>query len=172
MKRKWLFPFLVILLLAPWPVVYAYDDGVDGAETIQIEAAQASAAPHWNAYGGVIGGVTNPGDLFYIDAIGEPVDILVTLHLTNADELIEYYRYLILKVGVYVQTGDEQWEPATGGNGELIPDTYITMRNGMMSFMLPGYTSYKIAIDSGSFYCIKAANDGSNLSPQFYLTVE
>ena len=66
MKKKWLFPFLVILLLTPWPVAYAYDNGVGGAETIHIEAAQAAATPGWDAFGGFVGGITEPGSVFTI----------------------------------------------------------------------------------------------------------
>jgi len=45
------------------------------------------------------------------------------------------------------------------------------MRNGQVSFILPGYAKYKVAIDSGCFYCTNANADGSSLSPQFYLEV-
>ena len=58
------------------------------------------------------------------------------------------------------------------GNGEVIPDTYITMRNGGVSFTLSGYAKYKITIDSGSFYRFNAGTDRGSSSPKFYLTVE
>ncbi len=163
---------LAILLLAPWPVAYAHDNAMAGQETYQIEAAAPPAAPAWNAFGKAIGGVTTPVDLFYIDIADSPADISATLYLTNAGELIHYYRYLILKVGVYVQTDTDQWEKATAGNGELIPDTYITMRNGRVSFALPGYAKHKVTIDSGSFYCFSTTADGGSISPSFYLTAE
>ena len=169
---KKFFPLIAILLLAPWPVAYAYENTVAGSEIVQIEAAEASVAPGLSVYGGAIGGVTTSSDLFYIDITKNPTDTLVTLHLTNTDELVHYYRYLILKVGVYVQTDINQWEEAAMGNGELIPDTYITMRNGNVSFTLPGYAKYKIAIDGGSFYCFRTDAGEGGLSPKFYVTAE
>jgi len=169
MKKKLILPLLVLLLLAPWPVAYAYDDTAAGAEAIKIEVAEASVAPNWHAYGNAIGGV-NPGDLFYVDTTNNTADLLVTLHMTNTDELVHYYRYLTLNVGVYVQTGDDQWEKATMGNGEPIPETYLTMLNGKVSLMLPGYANYKITIDNGCFNCFRASADGSGSSPKFYLT--
>ena len=172
MRKKFILPLLAVLLLTPWPVAYAHDIALAGQEPIQVEAAEISAAPSWNAFGRAIGGVTTPDDLFYIDATNNPADISVTLHLTNAEELVHYYRYLILNVGVYFQTSIDQWEKATIVNGELIPDTYITMRNGAVSFTLPGYAIYKITIDSGSFYSFGTAADGGSASPQFYLTAE
>lgn len=171
MKRKLIFLLLATLLLTPWPVAYAHNNAMAGQSPIQIEAAKPAAAPHWKAFGKAIGGVT-PGDLFYIDTGSSTTDTFITLHITNADELIKYYRYMTLKVGLYAQTGIDQWEKATLGNGELLPDTYITMLNGRVSFTLPGYAKYKITIDKGCFYFYGTGTDDSAVSPTFYLTAE
>ena len=175
MRNKWIkrfFPFFATLLLLPWPVAYAYDINAAAEEAIRIEPAEASAQPSYTVFGRAIGGVTNPGDLFYIDATNYTTDIKTTLYLTNAHELINCYTYLIFKVGVYVESDDGEWEWATGSNGEQIPETVISMRNGQSSFLLPGYAKYKVAIDSGAFYCTSARSDGSGLSPQFYLEAD
>ena len=169
MKRKLIFLLLAILLLTPWPVAYAYSDRATGQAPIQVEAAAAANTPKLSAFGNAIGGVT-PGDLFYIDTGNSTADIPVTLYITNTDELIHYYRYLTLHVGVYIQTDTAQWEKATAGNGELLPDTYITMLNSKVSFTLPGYAKYKITIDKGCFYCYGTGTDESAMSPAFYLT--
>ena len=166
MRRNLIFIFMAVLLLSPWPVAYAYDNALAGPERMQVDvrAAEASAAPTWSVFGRAIGGVSTPGDLFYISSADSGADIQATLHLTNAEELIHYYRYLILNVGVYAQDSEGQWEKTT--------DTYLTMRNGMVSFTLPGYAQYKMTIDSGSFYAYSiGANEGS-ASPKFYLSVE
>ena len=173
MRNKWIkrfFPLIVLLLLAPWPVAYAHDvsDGVIGEETVRIEVAEASAQPTWNAFGKAIGGVT-PGDLFYLDATDNPADIQVTLYITNANELIGCYRNLILEVGILAESDTGEWEQASMGNGELVSETFITMRNGQVRFILPGLTEYKVTIDGGSFYCTTANTDSGSLSPQFYL---
>ena len=167
-----IFPFIAIILLAPWPVIYGHEasGAVAGQETIEIEVAEASARPTWTAFGKAIGGVDTPGDLFYIDVTDSPANIQVALHITNAQELIHCYRYMILEVGVYAQGNSGEWEKASYG-GEPIPGTFITLRNGHVSFTLPGYTNYKLAIDSGSFNCITTNVDDSSLSPQFYLSV-
>jgi len=169
MRNKWIkrfFPLIVLLLLAPWPVAYAHDisDGVIGEETVRLEVAEASAQPNWSAFGKAIGGVT-PGDLFYIDATDNPADIVVTLYITNAPELIACYRNLILEVGVYAESDTGEWEKAS-------TETFITMRNGQVRFTLPGLAEYKVTIDGGSFYCTTANSDSGSLSPQFYLEVD
>lgn len=176
MRNKWIkriFPFVALLLLTPWPVAYAYDasDGVVGEKTIRIEAAVDSVQPTWTAFGRAIGSVT-PGDLFYIDATDNPADIVTTLYITNAQELVGCYRNLILRVGVYTEGVGGEWEKASLSNGEPVPETFITMRNGQVSFTLSGLTEYKITIDGGSFYCITTSTGSSSLSPQFYLEVD
>jgi len=175
-RNKWIkrfFPIFALLLLAPWPVAYAhtYTDDMAGQDTVRLEVAEASAAPTWTAFGKAIGGVT-PGDLFYIDATDNPADIQVTLYITNAQELSSCYRYLILRVGIHAESDTGEWEKASMGNGEPIPETLITMRNGQVSFTLPGLVKYKIAIDGGSFYCTTTNTDGDSFSPQFYLEVD
>ena len=171
---KKIFPLLAVSLLVPWPIAYAqsYNGDTAGQDAVQIEVAEDSEKPSWSAFGRAIGGVTTPGDLFYIDAGGSPADIVVTLYIVNTQELIHCYKYLNLKVGVYVWSSTAQWQRASGANGGPVSDTYITLSNGQVSFTLPGYTKYKVAIDSGCFYCITANTDGGSLSPQFYLTVD
>lgn len=164
---------MATLLLAPWPVAYAYsyDNESTGSKAVRIEAAGPSVAPSAQAFGRAIGGVT-PGDLFYVDATDSPADITVTLFLTNADELTRCYRYFILEVGVYAEDGAGEWVGVSGQDGQPLPETFLNLRNGSVSFSLYGYARYKIAVDGGSFYCINASvNDGS-LSPNFYLTVD
>jgi len=171
MSKKLFFPLIAVLLLMPWPVAYAYDDGSGGTGVVEIEVAELSAAPRWTAFGSAIGGVDESGDLFYVNASHAPDDLLVTLYFTNTDEIMHYYRYLNLQVGVYAWIAD-RWEPAVGVSGKLIPDTYLTMRNGMVCFTLPGYTKYKVTIESGCFYCFRADVGDGSVSPKFYLTVE
>lgn len=161
------------LLLAPWPIAYAY--GSDAGNTagqapVTVAAAAPEATPKINAFGNAIGGIT-PGDLFYIDTSNSPADTPVTLHITNSNEIASCYRYLTLKVGVYVKTGTGRWGKATLADGEILPDTYITMLNGMVSFTLPGNAEYKITIDKGCFYCYGTVTGASAAAPTFYLTV-
>ncbi len=174
MRNKWikrLFPFIALLLLLPWPIAYAASvDDEASEDTVQIEIAELSDKPNSTAFGKAIGGV-NPGDLFYINATNNTADIVATLYLTNAQELINHYTFMTLKVGVYAENNGE-WEKASGSNGELIPDTILSMRNGQVSFLLPGYAKYKVTIDGGSFYCHNADPDRPGLSPQLYLEVD
>lgn len=174
MRNKWmkrLFPFIALTLLLPWPVAYTFADSGE-QDAVRIEIAEPSAEPAWTVFGKAIGGVTNPSDLFYIDATSNPADIKVTLYITNANELISHYRYLILNVGLYVENASGEWEKAVRWDGEPVPETVITMHNGQVSFFLPGLARYKVSIDDGVFYATSASADGSSLSPSFLLEVD
>ncbi len=175
MRNKWLkriFPYIVLFLVLPWPVAYATGaGGVSGEEAVRVDVAELSARPSYTAFGRAIGGINNPGDLFYVDTTGNSADINVTLYLTNAQLLVRCYRYLILDVGIYVETSAGRWERATASNGEVVPKTIISMHNGQVSFLLPGNSRYRVAIDSGCFYCGRAGADSQSLSPQFSLEV-
>ena len=170
MTGKLVLSLIAIALLVPWPVAYAYDAGVVGQESVRITVAEPDARPGWKAFGKAIGSVT-PGDLFYIDGTDSPVDRLVTIHLTNAEELVHCYRYMILNIGVYVLNGADQWEKANKGSAEMSQDYYLTMRTGWVSFILPGNAKYKVTIDGGCFYCF-STSDASSISPKLYLTIE
>lgn len=165
---KRIFPLIAIAVLLPWPIAYAHDvsDGVIGEETVSIEVADPSALPSWTAFGKAIGGVDEPGDLFYIDATDQPINITTTLYITNAKQLSHCYQYLILKVGVYTETSAGEWERTSDR------DTFITLRNGQVRFTLPGCANYKVTIDDGSFNCITAQAEEGSVSPNFYLTVD
>jgi len=172
---KRIFPLIAVLLLAPWPVAYAHDvSGAEtGQETVQIEVAEASAKPTMTVFGRYIGGV-EAGELFYIDATDNPADIQVTLYITNTQELSHCYRYLILKVGVYIESDAGEWKKADQWNGEPTPDTFVTLRNGQVSFTLAGYASYKLTIDGGSYHShsFTGSADEGGFSPQFFLEVD
>jgi len=169
MKRKLLFPLIAALLLAPWPVAYAYDDALAITTSVNIAPAEEAAAPKMNAFRYAIGGVT-PGDLFYVDSATATADMHLTLYITNTNELVHQYRYINLKIGIYVQTDTDRWEEVTWGEEEAPQEIYITMQGGMTEFTLPGYASYKITIEKGCFYCYGDGTNEGAVSPQFYLT--
>jgi hypothetical protein len=168
MKRKVLFPLIAAILLAPWPIAYAYDEVKAANTPMTIEAADPAAAPQMKAFGNAIGSV-GAGDLFQVDTSGAAVDTTFTIFLTNADELIHSYRYMNLNIGIYVQNNAGQWEKMSAV-GETLTDIYLTMQGGLASFTLPGNAKYKITIEKGCFYCYGINAERSIAIPQFNLT--
>ena len=133
LRKRWFFPLLAVLMLVPWPVAYAFDSARVQAESeeVSITPAPPPEMPHWKAFGKAIGGVSQPGTIFYLDAAESTMDFPVTLYLTNASELASAYRYLHLRVGVYVQNGAGGWEKASGSDSRTfaIPiSLYVMVR--------------------------------------------
>lgn len=177
MTKTWikrLFPVLAVLLLAPWPVAYAYDfnDGMVSPDGVRLEIAEAPSQPAWQANRNAIGGVKEPIDLFFIDTADRVTDIRVNLYLTNAEELIRRYRYMILDVGIYQEGSDGGWEKISGSDYENMTDIFITLGDARVNFNLHGYGKYKITIDGGSYYLTGADSTAGGLSPRFYLTTD
>jgi len=169
-----LFPFLVIFTLAPLTLNYAQGAGGNVPEDspVRIQAAEASTMPGWRAYGRAIGGIDKPGDLFYFDATERSGDITVSLCILNTQQLSYCYRYLTLRMGVYVQNSTGDWEKAPRKSGGPVPETYLTLRKDRVNFTLPGGAEYKLAIDGGSFYCRGTNAYGGSISPRFSPTVD
>jgi hypothetical protein len=177
MKRsllKKILPLLALLLLAPWPVAYAYaNNGISNTtDFVQITPAPIESAPSITSYIGTITSV-KPGDLFYLNTPEGKSDIKAILYLTNSDELVHYFQYAILKIGVYVQDSEGQWQKAISSFGLEVPETYISMIDSQAIFHLPGNAKYKITIDSGSIYSLETVSGQADLAqPKFYLDVD
>lgn len=169
---KILLPVIAVVLLAPWPIAYAYDGGgtAGGQSLIQVTATASDAQPKWTAFGGASGTVTG-GDLFYIKATDSQVDFSATLYLTNAPELVHTYQYLILHLSFYRQGQGGDWQKVTELHGQPLPDMYLTMTNSQVRFTLPGSASYKVTIDGGSFHANPMGSSARGISPSFYLEI-
>lgn len=161
---KLFFPILAISILAHWTIAYAHDNSRESQEALLVNAAETLTTPKLSVFGKAIDSVTTLQDLFYIGASNCPTDLAVTTQLTTANELIRCYPYLILKMGVYVQSDSGEWEKA-GYDGKPISETFVLMLNGQVSFTSAGFTKYKLTVDSGSFYYTKAHADDVSLSP-------
>jgi len=165
--------FILVIIIALFfvprltSIAYGQANGDVGKQAVTVTAADPSPAPSAEFYGKAIGSVT-PGDLFYVDAAGNPADITLNLYITNTGELIHYLRYLTLQVAIYVEDSNGQWiKPQI--NDEEYPEIYLTLQNSPVTFTLPGGAHYKVAIDSSCFYCLSASNAGENITPRFYL---
>ena len=171
MKRKFALLVITALLLIPWPVAYAYDNVNASHTPVTIQPADQSHAPRIKAFHNAIGSV-NPGDLFEIDTLGAVNDISFQLLMTNTGELVKSFRYMTLKIGIYVRTSEAAgWELLKTTSGEKYPDMYITMQNGITVFTLPGGAVYRITVEGGCFYCYGGPCGSSAPAPAFYIAI-
>jgi len=170
MKRRVLIILIAALLLAPWPVVYAFDRVSADTVQLDIQPAAPGTEPQFKAYGNAIGSV-DYGELFRIDTTGEESDRTYQLLMTNIDELASDYRFMNFQIGVYAQeAGTENWVRLDTNGTEQFHDIYISIVNGGVSFTLPGGAKYKITLEHGCFYAYGVQPGGTIVVPQFYLT--
>lgn len=166
MKRAIFLTIVAAILLVPWAVAYGYDKVNAANISASIEPADQSVVPTINVFGNYTGSISN-GDLFTIDTIGTTTDMTFTLMMSNIDELIGYYRFMTMNIGIYVQAGTDSWEkiPAT-----LYAEMNITMESGQLNFFLPGNAKYKVTVENGSYRSFSITRAKNIAIPQFSLT--
>ena len=169
---KLILALVAALAFVTCSVAYAYDSSAAAAQPVMVEPATAEALPSWSAFGGAIGGINHPGDLFHVDASDNPADISMVVSLTNAHELIHSYRYLLLRVCIYRQGASIELDSDSPWEEVLIPETYVSLRSAQATFILPGAAKYKVTIDDGCFYCFPGGSEAESVLPKFHLMVE
>jgi hypothetical protein len=194
MNKKVIFIIALVLLFAATAITFAVTSatttvtisaaGISGdpssvktlddvGDTIKLKYSTGGSepythvAPSWSPVVGETGAVT-AGDVYYIDTTDYLGDILVTVFLTNTDELIKDYSYLNLQINVWAGTSGD-WDQSNMADGSSIGTVYLTLTGGYATFILSGNTEYCIAVDDGNYYCIDTDAAGGSLSPDFYL---
>jgi hypothetical protein len=169
MKRAIFFVVLAALLLVPWAVGYAHDRVSAANIDMTIVPADPALKPNMHVFGNAIGSIT-AGDLFMIDTSGTSGNTTFNLAISNIDELTHTYRYLMMVIGIYVQTNTNTWEKISDIDGELNPDRLLTMQNGSVNFKITGAAKYKVTVESGSYRSFHFAEGQRAAIPQVYLT--
>ncbi len=167
-KRAIFFAIIAALLLVPWGVASAYGRANAAEASSSIEPANQALVPSMHIFGNARGTIS-AGELFNIDNSGAVNDATFTLILTNLDELAKSYRYLSLKIELYVQTDNVTWNKLSDLNGETA-QLYITMQTGELTFTLPGNAKYKVTVASGSYHSFSIAPGQKAAIPQFSLS--
>ena len=165
---------IIVLAAGSWITSTAYGHTNDNTNLnatvngeINVTPAPTEDTPTIDFYGNYLGSV-EAGDLFYINAAENQPDFSINLCITNTDVLVKSYRYMILKVTVYVEDSEGQWQQITEQNGIALPATYITLENPQVNFNLIGLANYKVTIESGSYKSLPRTTD-NDVAPQFYL---
>jgi len=166
----------MLLALAITGSVFAYG-WINATTTLSVTNATSdfaavtqdisSPVPDWTPYGFFKGSIGS-GTLFNIDTTASTYtgDLVATVYIANADELVKCYRVLALKVMVETSgdatvdingdniTNDDDYALLTLGNGGV--DLFINQQGGS--------DNYCIKVDSGFYitHIYKGANWGSN----------
>jgi len=130
--------------------------------------------PSWTPVGDTAGGITTPGDLYYLESSTVITEAIAFVYLTNAGDLANCYSYL--NMGLNLWWGDGTVYTETTGSGA---DDWLTLTNGYVSFTFPPTTTidstqvvtYAITLDEISWYCTDGTCNSDDLSPSFYVHV-
>lgn len=155
-------PYLVgalLLALAITGGVFAFgfiNDSVtlgataSGADFCGVSAN--SNVPVWKAHG-LYKGSTNNGTIFDITpASGYTGDLVVTVSISNADELVQVYRMLALKLMMYSASNNTTIiDINESGGGDEDDYVLLTLGNGAVDMFPPGTAPMVINVKSG-FY--------------------
>jgi hypothetical protein len=170
MKKNFFFVLITALLLAPWPVVYAYDSANADSQTPLIQPADLVNGPRLQTLGDDTG-VVIPDDIFLVDTVNIKNDTKFQLFISNTNELIRNYRFMNIKIGIFVQGEDAaHWTRMTAANSYELPNLYISIHGGTVDFTLPGGSRYKVVIDTGRFCYFSASCRSEAVSPIFRLS--
>ena len=170
MKRAIFFGIIIALALIPCGVAFAHNNVQAADASSSIVAADPASVPNIHIFGNARGSISS-GDLFIVDNSGATKDGVFRLLLANIDELARNYSYMSFNIGLYVQSNNTTtWEKMTTFTGSSIPQLYITMEGGELSFTLPGLAKYRVTVESGSYHSFSIAPGQKVAIPQFSLS--
>lgn len=196
MRKRFIFAIAAVLLLAATAITFARNTSATSisisagaqsgvASTISTSAdalpahklkyspGAAWVTPTWSPVMGDPGSIT-AGDIYYIDTTSYTGDVIISVYLTNPDELHTDYSYLNMNVSVWFYDTDH-WAQASlsgGGTGDT-SGKYLTLNNGYLSFIVAGNAEYCVSVDGGEYYCIDTTEDATHsLDPAFYMEVD
>jgi len=121
-----------------------------------------SQRPSWAPIEGTVGSVT-AGKLFNF-TVPDTGRYMVTLFLTDVNELVQAYSYLNLNVTIVQATS--AWTESTQETSD-----WLTLTNGHVVLYVDGNTRYIVKIAQGVYYCTESSNQ-DNLSPEFYIKID
>jgi len=129
-------------------------------------------APSWSPVVDSCGKITTKGSVFWIDPDEDYTgNMVVTLYLTNSEDLTGSYTYLNMAIMVHSSDDGTTWSAVTGPAFKTGDDYnyYLALTNGYVQFTLYGGKKYHIAVDAGVFYCISTSGV---LYPSLHLEAE
>jgi molybdopterin converting factor small subunit len=152
----------LLLALAVTGSIFAYGfvsasttiDAVTFDSDFASVTVNKSDPPTWEAYGFFKGSIDGPKPIFDVDTAtsGYTGDLVVTVSIANADELVKAYRALALKIDM-VYSDDTLVDINEDGTANATNDyVLLTLGNGSVD-MFPGGSAdvYTVRVQSG-FY--------------------
>lgn len=165
--KIWLPIVLGIMAIAGGGFAYTY---LTATQQISVSGAggdmatvEAWGTPSWPNMVGKKAGTLPETGLFTITPLaGYTGNLLVSVYLTNAGELVYTYQHLNMKMELF-----------DNADAKVGRTEYLTLKNGVIAFEMSygaGWVSpYRVKITGGSYNTLKgAAGGGESFAPSFY----
>jgi hypothetical protein len=111
-----------------------------------------SAAVTWNAFGFFKGSIPGPNDIFEITpAAGYTGDLVTTITIGNADDLIKRYRVLSLQIEMVDRATGAALDINDSGTADANDWMMLTLDNGSVSLFTDGNTNMSVRVKGGFF---------------------
>jgi methionine aminopeptidase len=111
-----------------------------------------SANVTWNAFGFFKGSIGGPNTIFNITpAVGYTGDLVTTVTLGNADDLVKRYRVLALQVEMVDQASNAVLDVNESGAADYNDWVMLTLDNGSVSLFTDGSANMSLRVKRG-FY--------------------
>ncbi len=111
-----------------------------------------SAAVTWNAYGFYKGSISGPHTIFNIEpAAGYTGDLVTTVTIGNADDLVKRYRVLALQLEMVDENTQTVLDINESGTADANDWVMLTLDNGSVSMFTDGSAAMSLRVKRG-FY--------------------
>jgi hypothetical protein len=111
-----------------------------------------SANVTWNAFGFFKGSIGGPNTIFNISpAVGYTGDLVTTVTLSNADDLVKRYRVLALQLEMVDQASNAVLDVNESGAADVNDWVMLTLDNGSVSLFTDGSANMSLRVKRG-FY--------------------
>jgi hypothetical protein len=111
-----------------------------------------SANVTWNAFGFFKGSIGGPNHIFEIaPASGYTGDLVTTITIGNADDLIKRYRVLALQLEMVDQSTDTVVDINDSGAADANDWVMLTLDNGSVSLFTDGSANMSVRVKRGFF---------------------
>jgi len=166
----------LLLTLAATGGIFAFG-WINATTTLAVTAATSDFAAvtantsdplTWTPYGFFKGSISGPKPIFDVDTStsGYTGDLVVTVSLANADELVKCYRVLALKIELVASSDNSTIDiNESGGSGDADDYSLLTLGNGEVNLFPDGSAgAMTVRVLSGFYitHIYKAANWSGN----------
>ena len=145
-----------------------------GAADFANVAANTSDLPTWTTHGSFAGAISGPKPIFDIDTATSNYtgDLVVSVAIANADQLVSDYRVLFLKLDI-IDSSDNVVDINLSGGVDGSDFAMLTLANGWVDMFISGSADvFTVRLKSGFYITLPWAQASGYEDPVLYCEVD